>query len=72
MRSRSDRKTFNLSLELKQAIQESGMTVYRVAKSAGVKHAVIARFLSGERDLRLDTVSKIASVLRLSLRTPRK
>lgn len=65
--SRIDRKKDDLSIQLKEAIQESGMSVYRIAKRAGVKHAVVARFLSGERDLRLGTASKIAAALNLSL-----
>lgn len=60
-------KKDDLSLQLREAIQVSGMSVYRIAKRAGVKHAVVARFLSGERDLRLETASKIAAALRLSL-----
>jgi ribosome-binding protein aMBF1 (putative translation factor) len=65
--SRLDRTQDDLSFQLREAIQESGMSVYRIAKRAGVKHAVVARFLSGERDLRLETASKIAAVLSLSL-----
>ncbi|HTU20887.1 MAG TPA: helix-turn-helix transcriptional regulator [Gemmataceae bacterium] len=67
MMSRLHRKNDGLSSQLKEAIQESGMSVYRIAKKAGITHAVVARFMSGERDLRLETASKIASVLDLSL-----
>ena len=52
---------------LKRAIVDSGLTHYRIAKDAGVTPDVIDRFVRGERDLRLETAGKIASVLGLSL-----
>jgi plasmid maintenance system antidote protein VapI len=55
--------------QLREAIEGSGWTLYRVAKTAGIKHAVVARFVSGERDLRLETASKIAATLGLKLET---
>ena len=56
-----------LSESLREAIRSSSMSVYRLAKEAGVAPAVITRFLKGERDLRLATVEKIAEVLQLEL-----
>ncbi len=56
-----------LSESLREAIRNSPMSVYRLAKEAGVAPAVITRFLKGERDLRLATVEKIAEVLQLEL-----
>ena len=53
---------------LKRAIVDSGLTHYRIAKDAGVTPDVIDRFVRGERDLRLETAGKIASVLGLSLK----
>jgi transcriptional regulator with XRE-family HTH domain len=65
-RRRKKRGSDGLVNQLKEAIESSGLSVYKVAKGAGVKHAVVARFLSGERDLRLETASKIAEVLSLA------
>lgn len=54
-----------LSETLREAIRNSSMSIYRLAKEAGVSPAVITRFLKGQRDLRLSTVERIAEVLGL-------
>jgi ribosome-binding protein aMBF1 (putative translation factor) len=54
---------------LRQAIVDSGLSYYRLAKDSGVHSAVISRFAAGERDLRLKTASRIAKALRLELTT---
>lgn len=61
--------TMNKDLEktLKAAIVESGLSVYRLAKDAGVNEHSIAWFVEGKRTLRLDTASKIARRLGLEL-----
>ncbi len=53
---------------LKAAIVESGLSVYRLAKDAGVNQHSIAWFLDGSRTLRLDTAGKLAKRLGLELR----
>jgi len=44
---------------LRAAIRQSGKTIYRVAQESGVAHPIILRFLSGERDIRLETAEKL-------------
>lgn len=56
-----------LSETLREAIRNSSLSVYRLAKASGVSPAVITRFLKGQRDLRLSTVEKLAEVLGLEL-----
>lgn len=56
---------------LREAIEESGKTHYRVAKDSGIAPAIVTRFVSGERDLYLETAAKVAEALDLELR-PRK
>ena len=53
----------SLVLDLQQAITDSGLTHYAIAKAAGVDIASIDRFMTGERDLRLLTAGKIADAL---------
>ena len=50
---------------LREAIVESGLTHYRIAKEAGVAPAIIDRFVSGERDMMLGTATKLAEFLGL-------
>lgn len=53
--------------QLRQAIQDSGLTLYRVAKDSGVADQVLRRFASGERDLTLETASKLAEYFGMRL-----
>jgi len=54
---------------LRQAIVDSGLSYYRLAKESGVDSVCISRFAAGERDLRLETASRLAKALRLELTT---
>jgi plasmid maintenance system antidote protein VapI len=60
-------KRKSLPDRLRDGIRRSGKTVYRLAKESGVAHPIILRFLSGERDIRLETADKLAAVLGLRL-----
>lgn len=53
----------SVAIDLRRAIIVSGLTHYAIGKAAGVAPAVIDRFVSGERDLRMATASKIADAL---------
>jgi len=57
----------SLSEVLRQAIRESGMTVYQIAKRAGISQIMVSRFVSGERDIRLATADKVAHARGLKL-----
>jgi 2-phospho-L-lactate guanylyltransferase (CobY/MobA/RfbA family) len=57
----------SLSEALKQAIRESDKSEYQIAQLAGVSQIVISRFLSGERDIRMNTADKLAGALELKL-----
>lgn len=57
----------SLSAELREAIRASPRTVYDLCKTAHISPIVVSRFLSGERDIRLATAEKLASVLGLKL-----
>ncbi|HEY2838380.1 MAG TPA: helix-turn-helix transcriptional regulator [Pirellulales bacterium] len=57
---------------LRSAIEASGISSYELGKLSGVDQSAIRRFMSGERDLRLEFAGKLATVLRLSLVQDRK
>lgn len=61
-----------LTDSLRDAIVKSGMTHYRIGLESGVAPAQIDRFVSGERDLRLESASRIAQVLRLELKARKR
>ena len=58
----------SISKALKDEIIRSKQTRYAIAVGAGVDHAVLRRFLSGERDIKLHTAERLAGYLGLGLR----
>ena len=60
-------RTGGLVDTLKRAITKSGLTHYAIAKSAECYTSQIDRFMSGERDLGLETAGRIATALGLHL-----
>jgi transcriptional regulator with XRE-family HTH domain len=56
---------------LKAGIHQSGKPLYRLAKESGVSQPIIYRFVSGERDIRLETAEKLAASLGLELEKTR-
>jgi transcriptional regulator with XRE-family HTH domain len=61
--------TGTLSKALREAIRGSDKSVYQIAKAANVSQIVVSRFLSGERDIRMETADRLAEVLGLKLET---
>ena len=57
----------SISKTLINAIEKSKETKYAIAINSGVDHAIIRRFISGERDIKLATAEKLASYLNLEL-----
>jgi transcriptional regulator with XRE-family HTH domain len=61
-------KKADLCQQLRAEAKRSGWTVYKIAKTAGVRHDIVSMFLSGERDIRSGAFAKIAAALGLELR----
>ena len=57
-----------VSEALRQAIRDSGFSLYRVAKGAGVGYSSLHRFMSGERAVSLDVFDRLCASLGLELR----
>jgi hypothetical protein len=57
----------SLSETLKEAIRHSELSVYQIAKDAGISQIVLSRFLSGEWDIRMATADRVAVVLGITL-----
>ncbi len=53
--------------QLRQAIEESGLSAYRLAADSGVNVATVLRFKNGERSLSLSSVDGLCRVLGLEL-----
>jgi ribosome-binding protein aMBF1 (putative translation factor) len=56
-----------LSQAIRDALRASDKSMDQIAQDAGVSQIVVARFLSGERDIRMATADKLAEVLGLKV-----
>jgi transcriptional regulator with XRE-family HTH domain len=56
-----------ISNQLRDIIDSRGLTGHAVGKLAGVDPGVVKRFLTGVRDVRLETVDRLAAALGLRL-----
>lgn len=56
-----------VATQLRMELAKRKMTQKALAEKSGVPHRTIARYLSGERDMTLDTVDQIARALKLTL-----
>ena len=57
---------------LRQAIADSGLSVYMIAKEAGISTAPLYRFLDHAQQLKLSSVDAIARVLQLELKAAKR
>ncbi|MAD79895.1 MAG: hypothetical protein CMJ50_03495 [Planctomycetaceae bacterium] len=60
-------KTTKISDTLRAEIKAYPETLYKLAKACDISLPVLSRFVKGERDLKLETVDKIAKTLNLKL-----
>ncbi len=61
-----------ITQSLRDAITDSGVTVYRVAKDSGIHFTAVSRFYKGERSLMIDSADKLAAYFGLELRPREK
>jgi len=61
------RKPAKLSDQLRQAINTSGKTRYRLWQETGIAQAVLSKFMHGKGGLSTDGWDKLAKALRLKL-----
>lgn len=58
--------------QFRQVIEDSGLSLYRIAKDSGIAYQVLHRFARGERDLTLETASRLADYFGMRLTRPRR
>src|SRR4051812_31423873 len=56
-----------LSTRLREGIRNRGLTAYALARDADIDPGVVQRFVTGRRDIRLETADRIAAALGLRL-----
>ena len=71
-KKRAKKTTF--SETLRQAIEDSGLSRYRISQETGIEQSALSRFMSGKTGLSTSTIDKLAELLGLELvvRGPKK
>jgi transcriptional regulator with XRE-family HTH domain len=67
MKKKSTKKKPLLSEQLKESIDASELSRYRISKESGVAQSTISGFMNGHRSLSLANIDKIGEVLDLEL-----
>ena len=58
--------------QLRQAVRDSGLTLYAIAKGSGIAYPVLYRFANEQRDLTLETASRLTDYFGMRLTRPRR
>ena len=61
-----------LTDQLRQAIDDSGLTRYQIAKATGINESALAKFYNGRRGLSMDALNALGEFLQLSITLGRK
>ena len=61
-----------LTDQLRQAIDDSGLTRYRIAKETGVSESTLAQFYNGQRGLSMEAMNALGECLQLTIKMGRK
>lgn len=70
--SKNGGRADGLAAVLRQAANESGLSVYRIAKDAGVDQSTLNKFLNGQRDnLRLDVADRLFAFFKIRVVLPK-
>ena len=69
-KARSSRLKF--SDQIRHAINNCGLTRYRIAKETGISQPTLSRFMSGERGLTMKALDTLADFLGLNIQVRNK
>jgi transcriptional regulator with XRE-family HTH domain len=61
-----------LTDQIRQAIDDSGLTRYRIAKETGISESALAQFYNGHRGLSMEALNKLGEFLQLTIHLGRK
>jgi transcriptional regulator with XRE-family HTH domain len=61
-----------LTDQIRQAVDASGLSRYRICKMLGIAESVLSRFMSRKAGLSLDTLDRLAALLDLHLGAPKQ
>jgi plasmid maintenance system antidote protein VapI len=58
--------------QVRQAIDDSGLTRYRISKETGIDESALAKFYNGHRGLSMDALDRLGKYLGLRIVMDRK
>ncbi|MSR59845.1 MAG: XRE family transcriptional regulator, partial [Planctomycetaceae bacterium] len=61
-----------LTDQLRQAIDDSGLTRYQIAKETGIDESALAKFYNGHRGLSMKALNALGECLQLTITMRRK
>ena len=61
-----------LTDQLRQAIDDSGLTRYRIAKETGISEATLSKFYLGQRGLSMEALNALGECLQLTISLGRR
>jgi transcriptional regulator with XRE-family HTH domain len=59
-------------MQLRQAIDDSGLTRYQIAKETGIDESALAKFYNGHRGLSMDALNALGECLQLRITLGRR
>ena len=65
-------KPKKLTDQLRQAIDDSGMTRYRIAQETGISEATLSKFYLGQRGLSMEALNALGECLQLTIHLGRE
>jgi transcriptional regulator with XRE-family HTH domain len=66
------KRSYKLSDQLRQAIDDSGLSRYAISQETGIDQAALSRFVHGHVGLSLDAIDRISECLQLTITMGRK
>ena len=61
------KRTALLTDQMRQAIDDSGLTRYQIAKATGIDESALAKFYNGHRGLSMDALNALGEYLQLTI-----
>ena len=66
------KRTSLMTDQLRQAIDDSGLTRYQLAKATGIDESALAKFYNGHRGLSMEALNALGEFLQLTITLGRK
>ena len=68
----AERRLKSMTDQIRQAIDDSGLTRYRISQETGIDESALAKFYNGHRGLSMDALNRLGKFLGLRIVMDRK